>query len=171
MRNTRLVLLVVAALASTASFAGAQTANPDIARAGKGVGRRAQGELLRGVKLSDTEKAKLKEMHGKYATETKSLRESLKPAMLEARTARQKGDTAAARALLERTKSDREKLRAVRQRQMADLRTALTPEHQKQFDANVQQAAEKRASAKKGRGAKKHVGGLRKKVRPAPNGS
>jgi Spy/CpxP family protein refolding chaperone len=170
MRNTRLVLVVVAALASTASFAGAQATTPDVAHAGKGVGHRARGEMLRGVKLSDAEKSKLKEMHGRYSTETKSLRESLKPAMLEARAARQKGDTAAARAVLERTKGDREKLRAVMQRQKADFRAALTPEHQKQFDANVQQAAEKRASAKKGRGGKGHVGGRQKKVRTTPNG-
>jgi Spy/CpxP family protein refolding chaperone len=166
MKNTRLVLLVVAVVASTASFAGAQSTT---ARAGKGVGHRARGELLSGVTLTDAEKSKLKEMHGRYQSETKSLRESLKPAMQEARAARQKGDTAAARAVLERTKGDREKLRAVMQRQKTDFRAALTPEHQKQFDANVKQAAERRVSAKKGRGAKGHVGRREKKVLQAPN--
>jgi protein CpxP len=169
MRNTRLVLLVVAALASTASLTAAQATTPNAARAaraGKGVGQRAQGELLRGVTLTDAEKSKLKETHGRYQAETKSLRASLKPAMQEARAARQKGDTAAARAVLERTKGDREKLRAVMERQKADFRAALTPEHQKQFDANVKQVAERRATGKKGRG---HVGGRQKKIRPATN--
>lgn len=172
MRNTRLVLLVVAALAATSSFASAQATTPNAARvdrAGKSVGHRGRGELLRGVKLTSAEKSKLKEVHGRYQSETKTLRESLKPAMHEARAARQKGDTAAARAVFERTKSDREKLNAVMQRQKADIRAALTPEHQKQFDANVQQAAERRTSGKKGRGANGHGGGRQKKVESAPN--
>jgi Spy/CpxP family protein refolding chaperone len=43
--------------------------------------------------------------------------------------------------------------RAQRERQKSDLRAALSPEHQKQFDANVQQASQHRgARAKKGRG-------------------
>ncbi len=170
MRNTRLVLLVVAALASAPSLASAQTTTPSAARAGKGVGQRARGELLRGVKLTDAEKIKLKEMHGQYQAETKSLRASLKPSMQEARAARQKGDTAAARAVFERTKDDRDKLRAVMDRQRTDFRAALTPEHQKQFDLNVKQAADRRASAKKSRGgAKGQAGGRHRKVRPAPN--
>ena len=75
------------------------------------------------------------------------------PAMQEARAARQKGDTATMRAVLERTKGDRAKLRALMERQKTDVRAALSPEHQKQFDANVQQASQRRAAmAKKGRG-------------------
>ncbi|MEO8334825.1 MAG: periplasmic heavy metal sensor [bacterium] len=164
MRNIRLVLVVIAALASTATFAGAQATTP-----GRTAERGARGDLLRGVTLTDAEKSKLKETRSRYQSETKSLRASLKPAMLEARTARQKGDTAAARAVLERTKGDREKLRAVMQRQKADFRAALTPEHQKQLDVNVRQVAERRASAKKARGGKGHVGGRQKKIRPTPN--
>jgi Spy/CpxP family protein refolding chaperone len=105
------------------------------------------------VQLSTAEKSKLKEIHAGYRTQTQSLRESLKPAMQEARVARQKGDTAAMRTVLERTKGDREKLRSLMDRQKADLRAALSPEHQKQFDANVKQASQGRgAHAKKGRG-------------------
>ncbi|MEO5817937.1 MAG: Spy/CpxP family protein refolding chaperone [Gemmatimonadaceae bacterium] len=172
MRNSRLVVLVVAALASTASFASAQAARADsagVARAGRDSNHRARGELLRGVTLTEAEKGKLKELHGRNKEETKSLRESLKPAMKEARTARQKGDTAAARAVLERTKADREKLHAVMQHQKADVRAALTPEHQKQFDANVKQVSERRRSAKKGRGGKGHIGGRQKKMQTPPN--
>lgn len=172
MRKSRLVVFVVAALASAVSFAGAQSTAPNsatTARTGQGAKHRARGELLRGVTLSAAEKSKLAETHARYQSETKSLRQSLKPAMLEARTARQKGDTGAARAALEKTKGDREKLRAVMARQKNDFRAALTPEHQQQFDANVKQATERRASAKKARGGKGHVGSRQKKVLVSPN--
>jgi hypothetical protein len=42
---------------------------------------------------------------------------------------------------------------ALKERQTADIRSALSPEQQKQFDGNVQQAAKQRG-AKKGRGGK-----------------
>ena len=109
MGKTRVIALVVASLVSTASFAGAQApaqqgtqqgrhAMQRGMRAGAGVER----GLFRGVKLSDAERAKIKDINSKYATQAKSLREQMKPAMQEARAARQKGDTAAARAVMTR---------------------------------------------------------------------
>ena len=166
MHKSRVIALVVASIVSAASFAGAQSATPDtvasaragrVAKAGKG-----PGGPLRGVKLSAAEKTKVKEIRGSYRPQAKALHESLMPAMQEARAARQKGDTATMRAVLERTKGDREKLRALMERQKTDVRAALSPEHQKLFDANVQQASQRRAAmAKKGRGnhAKLHRGG------------
>jgi Spy/CpxP family protein refolding chaperone len=169
MRSTRLIAFVVATLASTASLAGAQvrdSAGTRAVRAGHNAGgRTGHNAPLRGVALSTAEKVKIKEIHARFRTEAKSLQESLRPAMLEARTARQKGDTAAARALLERTKGDRAKLRAMRTQEMSDVRASLSPEQQKQFDANLKQAARNRASAKKGRGTK-HL----QRMRPGPNG-
>jgi Spy/CpxP family protein refolding chaperone len=154
MRNTRLVLLVVAVLASAASLAGAQTSNPATVRTTRSAaGRAGKKALLRGITLTAVEKARVKEIHVRSRTEGKTLRETLKPAMVQAKAARQKGDTAAARAVLERTKGDREKLRALKARQTADIRSALSPEQQKQLDANVQQAA-KQPGAKKGKGGK-----------------
>ena len=162
MRKSRIIGLVVASLVSTASFAGAQAPAPG-AQAGRGaMGRGMQGGrgergLFRGIKLSDTEKAKLKTIRAKYAPEQRQLRESLKPAMQEARAARQKGDSVAAKAAFDRTKDGRDKMKALMDRERADVRSALTPENQKQFDANVQKFAQRRAEWEKG-GKKDHRG-------------
>jgi Spy/CpxP family protein refolding chaperone len=162
MRKSRIIALVVASLVSTASFAGAQApaagAQAGRSAMGRGMqGGRGQRGLFRGIKLSDTEKAKLKDIRAKYAPEQKQLRESLKPAMQEARTARQKGDSVAARAAFARTKDGRDKMKALTDREQAELRSALTPENQKQFDANVQRFAQRRAEWEKG-GRKGHRG-------------
>ena len=162
MRKSRIIALVVASLVSTASFAGAQAPAPG-AQAGRGgMGRGMQGGrgergLFRGIKLSDTEKAKLKVIRTKYAPEQKQLRESMKPAMQEARAARQKGDSVAAKAAFDRTKDGRDKMKALMDRERGEIRSALTPENQKQFDANVQKFAQRRAEWEKG-GKKGHRG-------------
>jgi Spy/CpxP family protein refolding chaperone len=72
----------------------------------------------------------------------------MKPAMQEARTARQKGDTAAARAVLARNKGTFDKLAQLRKSEQAEVRSALTPENQKLYDANVQQMAKRRDEMK-----------------------
>jgi Spy/CpxP family protein refolding chaperone len=115
---------------------------------------------LRGIKLSDTEKAKVKAIHTKYATEGKTLRESMKPAMQEARALRQKGDTAGLRALWDKNKAGRDQMQALQVRQQAEIRAALSPENQKLFDANVQKQSQRRAEWAKngkagGRGARR----------------
>ena len=155
MGKTRVIALVVASLVSAASFAGAQAPAQQGARTGRhemrqGMRAGARGErgLFRGIKLSDAEKAKLKEIHGKYATQAKSLREQMKPAMQEARADRQKGDTAAARAVWARNKGSVDKLVELRKSEQAEIRSALTPENQKLFDANVQQLAKRRDEMK-----------------------
>jgi Spy/CpxP family protein refolding chaperone len=154
--------LVVASLVSAASFAGAQAAatTPQAGRhaMGRGIegGRRGDRGALRGLKLSDTEKAKLKEIHAKYAAEGKTLRESMKPAMQEARALRQKGDTAGLRALWDRNKGNRDQMQALQVRQQAEIRSALSSENQKLFDANVQDQAKRRAEwQKNGKGGKR----------------
>ncbi len=162
MRNSRVLALVVASLVSTASFAGAQApaaGQQDGRRAmGRGIeGRRAGpgGRALRGLNLSEAEKAKVKEIRAKYVAEGKTLRESLKPTMQEARALRQKGDTAGMRALFEKNKPVRDQLQALHVRQQADIRAALSVENQKLFDAKVQQQAARRAEwAKSGKAGK-----------------
>ena len=158
MRKTRVLTLVVASLVSTASFAGAQAPAAG-ARSGRhamgpGMEGRRGGErgALRGLKLSDAEKAKVKEIHTKYAAEGKTLRESMKPAMQEARALRQKGDTAGLRVLWDKNKAGRDRVQALQVRQQTEIRTALSPENQKLFDANVQAQATRRAEwAKNGK--------------------
>jgi Spy/CpxP family protein refolding chaperone len=152
MRQSRVFAVIVASLVSSAAVAQAQTATPrpHAERHEMREGRRGGHGMLRGLELSDVEKSKLKEINGKYASEGKSLRESLKPAMQEARADRAKGDTAAARAVLQRNKAGMEQVKALRDRRNADIRSALSPENQKRFDANLARATERRADGKRG---------------------
>lgn len=164
MRKTRVLAFVVASLVSTASFAGAQVpaAGPQGVRHGMGRGmeggRGMRGGALRGIELSDAEKAKVKEIHGRYVVEGKALRESFAPAMKEARALRQKGDTAGARAVWEKNKAGREQAQALQARQQAEIRAALSPEHQTLFDAKVQAQANRRAGWAKDGGAGRRGG-------------
>jgi Spy/CpxP family protein refolding chaperone len=143
MRKSRVIALVVASVVSSASFAQAQSAAPVTGarhemRGMHGMrGERGAGGALRGINLTDAEKARLKTIHGKYAAERKSLRATLKPARQEARADRQKGDTAAARAVWERNRTGRDQLMALRKSEQSDVRAALSPQNQTLFDANV----------------------------------
>src|SRR3954469_25361644 len=156
MRKIRVLAFVAASLVSTASFVGAQAPAAGTQGGRHAMGRGMEGPrggerggALRGLKLSDAEKAKVKDIHAKYAAEGKTLRESMKPAMQEARTLRQKGDTAGLRALWDKNKAGRDQMQALQTRQLADIRAALSPENQKLFDANVQKQAQRRAEWKK----------------------
>jgi len=158
MGKTRVIALAFASLVSAASFAGAQAPAQQGAQQGRHAmqrgmraGARVERGLFRGIKLSDAEKAKIKDIHTKYAAQAKSLREQMKPAMQEARTARQKGDTTAARAALAKNKGSFDKLAQLRKSEQAEVRSALTPENQKLYDANVQQMAKRRDEMKANR--------------------
>ncbi|HEX5971801.1 MAG TPA: Spy/CpxP family protein refolding chaperone [Gemmatimonadaceae bacterium] len=158
MGKTRVIALAVATLVSAGSFAGAQAPAQQGARHGQHemqrgmrAGVRAERGLFRGITLSDAEKAKIRDIHTKYAAQAKSLREQMKPAMQEARAARQKGDTAAARAVFAKNKPTFDKLAELRKSEQAEVRSALTPENQKLYDANVQQLAKRRDEMKAGR--------------------
>jgi Spy/CpxP family protein refolding chaperone len=170
MRKTRVIGFVVASLVSAASLVQAQSATPNARHErhaeGRGIegraGRGGRGGLFRGITLSDAEKTSIKQVHTKYSAEAKSLRESLKPAMQDARAARQKGDTAGMKAAWDRTAGDREKLRALMDRERAEIRTALTAENQRLFDANVKQLEQRRAEMKKqGKGDRAGRGAFR----------
>src|SRR5690349_7989926 len=155
MRKAHVIGIAIISLLAAGPVVQAQTPAPGANQARQHRGGRfekGRGRLLRGIKLSDAEKARVKEIRGKYQTETKTLRASLRPAMQDMRAARQKHDTVAMKAAWDRTAADRQKLDALMQRERAEIRTALTPEHQTQFDANVQQLAERRAGRRKGEG-------------------
>ena len=168
MRKTRVLTLVVASLVSTASFAGAQApaTAPQAGRhaMGRGIEGRRGGERgeLRGLKLSDAERASIKSINTKYAAEGKTLRSSMKPVMQEARTLRQKGDTAGLRALWDKNKASRDQMQALQVRRNAEIRSALSADNQKLFDANVARQDKRRAEhGKNGKGLKGKHGALR----------
>ncbi len=154
MRKRHVVALAIISIMSGASLAAAQGSvqGPGAGRQAMGArtqGRRGERGLLRGITLSDAEKTMLRQIRAKYAPEHKALRESLKPVMDEVQAARQKHDTAAARAAWDRSKDEREKAKTLMERERAEVRAALSPENQKQFDANVQRLAERRAERKR----------------------
>ena len=158
MHSNRVIALVVATLVLAATVAGAQgtaarTGRADRAQAKIAAQRSMRDGLLRGVKLSDAEKARMKEVQAKYRTDAMAFRESMKPALAEARAARQRGDTAAVRAVLDRTRVERAKARTLREQHVAAVRLALSAENQETFDANVKQVKAQAASRiKAGRG-------------------
>src|SRR4029079_9169012 len=99
---------------------------------GRGPGGRG-GAGLMGIKLNDNEKAAVKKINEKYRAEFEQLREANKGTQ----PARQNTQLQA-------------QAKAIMDRQQAEIRAALTAEHQAQFDANV--AKMKERMAKKGGG-------------------
>ncbi len=153
MTKIRLLAFALSSLVAAAPFAGAQAASraPSAVGTRKGAIRAGKHEgLLRGLTLSAAEKSKVKSVHAKYSADSKAMRASLRSAMQEARADRQKGDTAAARAVLDRTKNSREAMRGVMEREQTEMRSALSPANQKQFDANVQHAGASRGKGGRG---------------------
>jgi Spy/CpxP family protein refolding chaperone len=156
MKSIRIALLGAALVAGVATVGSAQAAQTQPAqkagqhqhRGGKHAARAGHGRkaLLRGIKLTDAEKAQLKTVHAKYRTQLQSLRESMKPQLEAARAARQKGDSAAAKAAWARTADARAKAKALREQELAEVRGALTPEHRQTFDQNVQRLKERQAT-------------------------
>lgn len=168
--RSSLFALIVAASATVAGTAGAQSTAPAHAqrtersksdstrwtqRGANGDDHEAMGpgrDALRGVNPTDAQKAQIKTIYEKYQPQFKSFRDAMKPAMEEAKAARQRGDTAAARAALAKTASTREQAQALRAQETAEIRAILTPEQQKTFDTNVAQMKSRGDHAKKGRG-------------------
>jgi hypothetical protein len=93
--------------------------------------------LLRGITLSDAEKANLKAVQTKYAGQFKALRAQYKPQNEQIRAARQRGDTAAVRSLMQQNSGERQQMQTLMQAERVDLRAALTPDNQAKFDANA----------------------------------
>ncbi len=134
------------------------TSAPETPQAhGAGHGARRQGPgrdpLLRGITLSDAEKAKLHSIDAQHAAQMKALRKQDKPDMEAMRAARQRGDSAAVRALWEKSKGQRDQMQQLMLSQRNDVRAALSPENQAKFDANVAQLQKHAANrGAKGRG-------------------
>jgi Spy/CpxP family protein refolding chaperone len=154
MRINRVVGFAIAGVLTVGAIAQAQSTTTQHQRhaAARDVrGGRGRAGLLRGITLNDAEKTQMKAIRTKYVAEAKSLRESIRPAMQDLRAARQKHDSGAVKAAWDRTAGERQKLQALMQRERAEMRTALTPEHQKVFDANVKTMEQRRAEWSKNR--------------------
>src|SRR3954469_18826335 len=105
MRKAHVIGIAIISLLAVGSVAQAQTAAPGAPQARQQRGARTErgrGRLLRGITLTDAEKARVKEIRQKYQTESKTLRESLRPAMQDMRAARVKHDTVAMKAAWDR---------------------------------------------------------------------
>lgn len=159
MRLIHSALVGALALAGAAATAAAQQPAPATAQAGAQGGRWQRGArggadraLFQGIQLNADEQARLKAVHEKYAAQLAAARKADAPRMKAMRDARQRGDTAALRSIRASMKQDRGQNLAVRQTMQRDIRAALSPEHQAQFDANV--AKLKSRSARAGQGAR-----------------
>jgi Spy/CpxP family protein refolding chaperone len=167
MRISRVAGLAIAGVLTVGPIAQAQSATTQRQEQRHATGRdvrggRGRAGLLRGITLSDAEKTQMKAIRTKYAAEARSLRESMRPAMQDLRSARQKRDSVAVKAAWDRTAGERQQIEALMQRQRAEMRTALTPEHQKVFDANVKTLEQRRADwTKKGKGEREGRAGRR----------
>jgi Spy/CpxP family protein refolding chaperone len=167
MRNSRVVGLAIAGILAVGTIAQAQSTTTQSEQHRHATRREVRGGrgragLLRGITLSDAEKTQMKAIRTKYRAEAKSLRESMRPAMQDLRAARQKRDSAAVKTAWERTAGDRQKLQALMQRERAEVRSALTPEHQKVFDANAKSLEQRRAEwSKNGKGERHGRAGRR----------
>lgn len=156
MINIRSTLAAAALVFGTAVVASAQQPSQTPAPRAQQRSERAQGhrrgmfrpgafrhQLFKGIQLTDAEKANVKNVQQKYASQMKGLREQLKPQIQAARAARQKGDTAALKAMWQKSGAQREQIKKLLESERSDLRAALTPAHQAQFDANVKQVEQR----------------------------
>ena len=169
MFNIRVALATTALIFGSAAVVSAQqqtapqgvhqnhAQRPDSAHRRMGA-RGLRGQLFKGITLSDAEKANLKAVQAKYASQMKAVREQSKPDMQAMRDARQRGDTAALKALWQKGAAHREQNKQVMQAERNDMRAALTPENQTKFDANVAAMEQRLAQHGKGRkGGIKHA--------------
>jgi Spy/CpxP family protein refolding chaperone len=107
-------------------------------------GKRFDKALLRGVTLSDAEKANLQAVRAKYEAQRQAMRTQLRTQAQTAKAARQRGDTAALRSIRESLQTER---RTLSQGERNDVRNALTPPNQAKFDSNLKRV-EARAARK-----------------------
>jgi hypothetical protein len=140
---TSLLVFGAAAAASAQNPArpGKGHAHAQRARAGqaRGPGLLVRG-LFRGITLTDTEKANIKNVHAKYAPQMKALREQFKAQRRVAAP-----DTTARTARRQANLAQRAQVEQLIKAERNDLRAALTPENQARFDANAKKIEDRLA--------------------------
>ena len=93
------------------------------------------GEMMKQLGLTVDQKARVKAIHAKYASQFKAARAASKPDMAAMKAARTRGDTASMRVAREKMRADMAPSMKLRQQEMAETRAVLTPDQQKKFDA------------------------------------
>ena len=144
MRKHTMTMGVALALSlGGAGIAAAQSTTPAerprAEQGDRGPGARRGGPdamLLKGVTLSSEQKAKLDEMRKSDREKMEKNRGAMRGTFEQARAARERGDTAAARSLMEKARGEMDQRRDQR---FAAIRSILTADQQRQFDANVSQ--------------------------------
>jgi Spy/CpxP family protein refolding chaperone len=149
------VAVVSAQTASAGAHAHGQAGRAGVAggrgQRGPAFGRGGAGAALRGIQLSDAEKANLKSVRAKYEAQNKAIREQFKASVGGTRPAR--GDTAAIRAMREKNAPLRDQMKTLALAERADIRAALSSANQAKFDANVKKMEARLAKrADKGKG-------------------
>lgn len=163
MRKIALLAAFAAVAGATAVHAQGTGTPPDRPRGeargpgGRGGPGMMDQMLLKGITLSDAQKAKLDEWREAQRAKMQAGGQSEGRAEFEAiRDARQKGDTATANRLMA---EQRTKMEARRSEQFAAIRGLLTADQQKQFDANVAEMKQHEGERGMGRGMR-HPGGV-----------
>ena len=149
----KIALLVALAATVGTGVASAQTGGPPMGRGGRGRGPGGPGGpammLLRGITLSDAQKAYLDTLREHDRAAMEQNREQNQAVMEKIRAARESGDTATANRLMG---EQRAKMDAQRDKQAAAIRSILTNEQQAQFDKNLAEMKEREAQFPGGRG-------------------
>lgn len=93
-------------------------------------------QMFRGITLTDVQKGQLQTLRDDNHAQMLTLLKSAQADRQALRTARVNGDTIALRAARQRIRGDRNRGIAVRGELQRNVRGVLTPDQQKQFDAN-----------------------------------
>jgi Spy/CpxP family protein refolding chaperone len=141
MRTMVLGLMLVAGTTAVAQPPRDAGARPQRAERMQRAGRGMHAGLFRGIQLSEAERAKVQQVHERYRPRMEQAmqanRTANEGARAQVREARERGDTAALRALRASAASRTAAMRPLMDSLRAEMRAALTPEHQQRFDANV----------------------------------
>lgn len=103
---------------------------------GAGMGPGLRARLMRGIALTDTQKVMLRAAQEAYRTQAQSENTQRQIDMLSVQQARLRGDTTAIHAARAKVLTDGDRAVALRAHLLDGVRANLTPEQQKQFDAN-----------------------------------
>lgn len=157
MKKVAVVAAAFVALAAAGVAQAQGTGAPAQHQHGEGHGQMGPGGrggmmmeqmMFKGITLTGAQKAKLDTIHQQFRTAMEAQR-GQRPDFSAIREARQKGDTVTANKLMA---EQRQKMEAQQQAHFATIRMILTPEQQKQFDANVAEMKQHQGEWGRGRG-------------------